>query len=709
MNPADNGTISALGMDYASLVLEVSRAFLVRPPEDTDAIIEEALGRLAALIGAERGWVLQVEGEAETLSARITHHWQAAGLSPLDDEARTFPIESMPWYRNRKSVGEITAIPDVNELPAAAAAECGLIAGMELRSLIGAPLVREDAAIGCLAFGSSRPGSVIADRVAPLLPLLADLFATALARRRDAETLRLSEERAEVAVRGTGVGLWDWYVQSGKTIFDERWAEIIGYKLHELEPVSIDTWIRFVHPDDLPLSNEKLQAHFRGETAIYECEARMQHKNGDWIWVLDRGKVFEWDDEGQPVRMAGTHLDITERKHSEQEHERLRLELLQVQKMESVGRLAGGVAHDFNNLLTVISGYAEMMQFDADLPAEQRGNVRLILDAAGRAQELTQQLLAFSRKQVIRPRPVDLNRQIERSLKMYRRLLGEDISLAFRPAADLPPIKADAQQLDQVLGNLLVNARDALYAAGARRTGRAITVDTKRLGISPEDASFYGLPAGPYVLLTVCDNGVGMDAATRSQIFDPFFTTKRRDKGTGLGLATVLGIVQQNDGAIKVYSEPEKGTTFRVLWPAAVGEVADQADEPAPDKALPGTETLLVVEDEPSIREFTARAMSRLGYKVVVAGDGEEALSLLGGDLAPDLLLTDVVMPGLNGAQVAERARAIMPDLPVLFMSGYTDEIIAQHGILEPGVDLIEKPYTVADLSRRIRGILDKA
>ena len=694
---------------FAAIVLAASRRFLTTPVADLDAAIATTLAEAGRAAGSDR--CMLILADPVTGRASMTHEWRAPGLSPAIDRLARLDLASYPWWLKRLTVADQLTLKNLDEYPPEAAAEAAMMAEMGLVSLTASRTAIDGRPTTVLLLGHGRPQQTPSPHTAALIQLLGDLVAAALRRRDDTATLHLSEERADVAVRGTGVGLWVWHVQTGETTFDDRWAEIIGYELDELQPVSIDTWIEFVHPDDLALSNERLQAHFRGETDIYECEARMRHKNGAWIWVLDRGKVFEWDEQGQPQRMAGTHLDITDAKHAEQERERMQDELLQAQKMESVGHLAGGVAHDFNNLLTVISGHAELIEMEGSLSPGASENLRLVRDAAERARELTQQLLTFSRKQVTRPRPVDLDRHIEESLKMYGRLIGEDIRLEFTPAGRPLTIMADPQQLDQVLANLLVNARDALHAATDRNGGRRIDISVVEQAIAdgPAPAPAHGLAAGSYAVLTVADNGVGMDTATRERIFDPFFTTKGRDRGTGLGLATVFGIVQQHDGGIAVDSRPGEGAAFRIFWPMAANGAAC-AEEAAGAEPQAGAETILVAEDEPEVRRFTQHALERLGYRVVVAADGAEALALLEAmKPPPDLLLTDVIMPGLDGAGLAKRVRALYPDLPILFSSGYTDDVIGRQGMLDAAIEVLQKPYSIAEMTRRIRMLLGPA
>jgi len=386
------------------------------------------------------------------------------------------------------------------------------------------------------------------------------------------------------------------------------------------------------------------------------------------------------------------------------EKERLQAQLAQSRQMESIGRLAGGIAHDFNNLLMVIGGNVEMMQHAGGLDADQRDHLNEVLGAARRAQELTQQLLMLSRKQVIRPVPLEMNRQIEDSLRIYRRLLGEDISLNFIPCLKATPILADKQQLDQVILNLLLNARDAIQSAGGTETAsRLIQVST--------DVVYDGSPlmeGAPAIRLVVKDTGTGMSEDIRANIFEPFFTTKDDYKGTGLGLSTVLGVVQQNEGTIDVRTAPGQGAEFIIHWPMRASAALGNAQGPEAPPAPASGEQVLLVEDDPQVRALMVMGLKRLGYRVQEFEHGGMALAALdNGTLRPDILVTDVVMPHMNGKELADGVRSRMPELPILFVSGYTDDIIAENGIVTEGIALLPKPFTHATLGQRVRELLD--
>jgi signal transduction histidine kinase len=404
---------------------------------------------------------------------------------------------------------------------------------------------------------------------------------------------------------------------------------------------------------------------------------------------------------GEVERNCAFVRDITERKRAEEVREKLQSQLTQAQKMESVGRLAGGVAHDFNNMLQAILGNAAMALQDLPPDSPLREFLEEIEKSGKRSADLTRQLLAFARKQTIAPKVLDLNDTVAGMLKMLRRLIGEDIELAWIPGPNLWPVKMDPSQLDQVLANLCVNARDAIDGVGTVRIETTnATLDDTYVATHPEAV------AGAYVLLAVSDTGKGMDAETRSHLFEPFFTTKELGKGTGLGLATVFGIVKQNLGLISVYSEPGQGTTFKVYLPRAE-EQAQTTVTAALKRDLHGKETVLLVEDEEQVLTLASRILQQQGYTVLAAATPEAALELANREAGQiQLLITDVVMPGMNGRELYERLKEVQPELRCLYMSGYTADVIAHRGVLEGGVHFLQKPFTIEALAGGVREAL---
>ncbi len=397
--------------------------------------------------------------------------------------------------------------------------------------------------------------------------------------------------------------------------------------------------------------------------------------------------------------------DVSARHRVEEEHAKLQAQLAQAQKMEAVGRLAGGVAHDFNNMLVVIGGNAELVLNELGESSPLRDDLAQILDAARRSAELTRQLLAFARQQTSSPVVLDLNETLSGMLTMLRRLIGEDIDLRWQPCEDIWRVRMDPAQIDQVLANLVVNARDAIDGLGA------ISLETANVVFDDAYCADHpGFAPGEYVLLSVSDTGCGMPPEVMARLFEPFYTTKELGSGTGLGLATVYGVVKQNDGFINVYSEPGLGSTFKIYLPRHVGAGEPARAEPGGESAPAGTETILVVEDEEAILRLTVRGLGRLGYTVLAASSPAEALALADehGDRL-DLLVTDVVMPEMTGKELADRLLAAYPALKVVYMSGYTADVIGRRGVLDEGVQFIQKPFAVSGLGAKIRETLDRS
>jgi signal transduction histidine kinase/CheY-like chemotaxis protein len=424
-------------------------------------------------------------------------------------------------------------------------------------------------------------------------------------------------------------------------------------------------------------------------------------KDGSRIPFEVNGDVLR-NEDGKPFGRVHVCRDITQRKQAEQEKDQLQGQLIQSQKMESVGRLAGGVAHDFNNMLSVIIGNTEMAMDKVDPSTSLYKSLRDILAAGQRSADLTRQLLAFARKQTIVPKVLNLNDTVAGMLKMLQRLIGEDIKLAWMPGQKLWSVRIDPSQVDQLLANLMVNARDAI-----EKTGR-ITIETSNSICDEEycSANSECIP-GEYVILAVSDDGSGMDRETLDNIFEPFFTTKREGHGTGLGLATVYGIIRQNSGFITVYSEPAKGSMFRIHLPRYITD-SQESTEILADTTIPGgTETVLIVEDEEAVLNLIKGMLEKLGYKVLAVRKTDEAIRLAGEhDDNIDLLLTDIVMPDMNGRELSERITAIKPGIKCLYMSGYTADVIAHHGVLDEGVQFISKPFSLKSLAEKVRETL---
>jgi two-component system cell cycle sensor histidine kinase/response regulator CckA len=420
-----------------------------------------------------------------------------------------------------------------------------------------------------------------------------------------------------------------------------------------------------------------------------------QYDDVEATWKRKDGRPLQVQLSVRAVRNAAGQIDYYETfVRDVTEQRRLQQQLTQSQKMEAVGRLAGGIAHDFNNLLTVITSYSELLLQDLSRDDPRRDDVEQVRKAADGAAALTRQLLSFSRQQVIEPKAIDLNTVVENLKKILQRVIGEDVELATVLAPDLRAVRADVSQIEQILMNLAVNARDAMP------TGGKLTIETNNVLHGPERAQ-------PFVMLAVTDTGTGMDEATKARIFEPFFTTKQVGKGTGLGLATVYAIVTQGQGLIWVYSELGHGTSVKIYLPQ-VDAIASSAASDAPMVVPRGTETVLLVEDAAAVRAVAKQTLVRQGYQVLEASDGEDALHIAKRHRGPiDLVLTDVVMPRVGGRELVERLSAVRPDVRVLFMSGYTDDSVVRHGILEGGVPYLQKPFAPDGLARKVRDVLD--
>ncbi len=515
--------------------------------------------------------------------------------------------------------------------------------------------------------------------------------------------LRKSEEQYRLIAENTKDLICVIDISGRFTYVSPSHHDVLGYLPESLLGQSC---FDLSHPDDVsdPQTDLLNSAALPGAD---NREIRLRHKNGDWKTFETLGNWI-YDSAGNPQQGIWISRDITERKRAEKKlvesQEKLRQseeQLRMSQKLEAVGQLAGGVAHDFNNLLTVIRGYSELVLNRLNDNDDIRPKVEEIKRAAERASTLTHQLLAFSRKQVLQPKLFDLNHLVTDMSKMLRRLIGENIEMTtvIGPEA---PINADPGQIEQVLMNLVVNARDAMPQGGR------LTVETSRVDFDAAYAgAHFSVQPGPYVMLAVSDTGSGIDAETQKHIFEPFFTTKEQGKGTGLGLSTVYGIVKQSGGNIWLYSEPGQGTVFKVYLPAALTGV-QPAVTPERVELPRGNETILIVEDEPQIRSLAIECLAQHGYDVLSTSNGLEALQLIESLQRPiDLILTDVVMPKLSGRELSERVSTLQPSAKVLFMSGYTNDSVVNHGILDGAARFIQKPFTLDALVRRVREVID--
>lgn len=574
-----------------------------------------------------------------------------------------------------------------------------------VRSLMQAPLWRGGQLAGELRLYSSEPDFFNDEEIGLATEVAENLcFALeSIERKRKQQNveaeLRTNRERLELVIEATEEAYWDWDLESGEVQQSLRYDAMLGYGPGEV-PRGYQEWLSFMHPEDAGRVNRELNAFVSSGRDNYSSEFRMRCKSGEYIWVSCRAKVVRRGASGSPLRMVGTLTDVTDRKKLEEQFR-------QSQKLESVGRLAGGIAHDFNNLLTVINGYSRLLISSSPGNDPRVRQLEEIRKAGERAAELTRQLLTFSRKNVSEPRLLNLNVVAAESETILRRLTPDNIEFMTYLEAKQDEVVIDPSHLQQVLMNLVVNACDAM-PAGGRLTIRTSNVDVARGSTDEAEESHFA--AGMWVLLEVMDTGVGMNEDTLRHIFEPFFTTKDVGKGTGLGLSTVYGIVRQCGGIVRVASEPGAGSIFRVYFPvASQGILAPGGGQTSAVKALTGSETVLVVEDQDVVRDYTENALRTYGYSVISARSGDDALEMAKHRSGPiDLLLTDVIMPSTNGRTLARELRKSRPETKVLFMSGYVDDILNSAGELEPDAEFLQKPFSPEALAEKVRRTLNK-
>lgn len=561
------------------------------------------------------------------------------------------------------------------------------LVGTPSPSWLGAPLRTPAATIGVLVVQHYENETAYTERDLEFLVSVGGQIALAIERKRAEEKIRESEARLRVLVEQLPAVLWTVGKDLRFTSALGAGLARLGLKPNQIVGVSLMDYFETNDQTFLPIAAHRRAT--KGEAVTFHVE----WKGGSYTCHVEPLRTAEGELQGA-ICMA---LDITDRKQLEEQ-------LRQAQKMEAVGRLAGGIAHDFNNLLMVIQGYADLMTERLAEGDPLRRNAEQIQTASQRATSLTRQLLAFSRKQMLAPKVLNVQSVVVDMEKILRRLIGEDIQLETSSVPDLGLIKADRSQIEQVIMNLAVNARDAM-PEGGRLTIETANVELDKAAAHPPAV----LSPGKYVMLAVTDNGCGMDAETQAHIFEPFFTTKEKGKGTGLGLATVYGIVKQSGGYVWVYTEPGRGTSFKVYLPRIEDEqTARGRDGKSDAQELPrGSETVLLVEDEKGVRELAREYLELTGYTVIAAEDGHTALELAAMHVGPiQLLMTDVVMPGISGRELAGRVKTIRPEIKVLFMSGYTDQAVVHHGILDTDAALLQKPFTMAALAAKLREIL---
>jgi len=666
-----------------SLVADISKYLLTLSPYEIDSGIDSALQMAGEFVDVDRSYIFQYHEDCKKMSN--TYEWCAKGVEPQKALLQELPADIFPWWSEKMNRFETIVIPDVEKLPKEASAEKQTLQMQKIQSLVVVPMTYSDELIGFLGFDWVRGKKFIQNEDITLLKLIGEVLVNALKRKQAERELRAEQEQLISLFNSIDEVIYVTDPHTNEVLFANSFLK----RLLRKNPVGDKCFHAFQNLDaPCPFCTNSIILKNKFKPYAWEFHNENLQK---CYSIIDR--IIKWPD-GRDVRFE-LALDITEQK-------RLTEQLQQSQKMEAVGRLAGGIAHDFNNLLTAVIGYTEILKADLDIPEKQRRYVEEIRKSATRATSLTQQLLAFSRKQMLQPKIVNITTLVADTITLLRRLIGENIQLEYKPEQKLAPVKVDPGQIEQVIVNLALNARDAMPQGGK------LTIATLNAKL-PHGTGTYVAP-GDYAVLSMRDTGSGMDEETLKRMYEPFFTTKEKGKGTGLGLSTVYGIVKQSGGFIEAWSKINSGTTFEIYLPRIHPAEEKKHKKPSAASLQRGNETILLVEDDDNVRKLIHTCLKRFGYEVLPAENGEKALKLVDKNEVKelDLLITDVVMPGMNGRTLAETVSRKYPSIKTIYMSGYTDDAIIHHGVLDSGFYFMQKPFAPADLAQKVREVLDQ-
>ena len=689
-NAGESLTVVNVGTQLEATLATLLAALLAAPAGEIDRAITVAQCELCKVLGMDRSTIWQGSTE-KPHTLRLTHMGTRDGVPPpLPDFNANVDF---PWINEQLAAGRTVAMADVTDLPGEALVDRETYLRLGTRSSLAIPLVGRSGPIRrAISFGATTRREAWSEAVLAHCRLVAEVIGSLLDSKQSDEQLELVKTSIDRAPQAA------YWIDADGNIFyaNEQGCRALGYDREELLHAHVSLVSRSATP-------ARWAEVFRAVKAAGSITLESEHcrKDGTRFPVEITSTYFQ---KFGREYCLGFAIDITERVRAQRERDVLQEQLIQTQKLESIGQLAGGVAHDFNNYLTVIQACAQQASEELDLTHPVQSDLTDIRVAAERSTDLTRQLLAFARKQTITPRVLDLNESVGGILKMLSRLLGKNLEIVWQPSAGLWPVLMDPSQIDQILANLCVNARDAITDFGT------VAIEASNRSFDEDFCSSNPeFERGDYVEICVRDSGCGMDADTQSRIFEPFFTTKREGKGTGLGLATVYGIVKQNRGFLKVLSAPQQGTAIVIYLPRHQGN-GELSCVDTPRAQEKGTETLLLVDDEATVLRLTARLLRKLGYYTIQANSPSEAMRIAReytGEI--HLLLTDVVMPEMNGRELATRLLSLRPGMKSLFMSGHSAEVITHHGVLEAGISFIQKPFTVQTLATKVRRLLDEA
>jgi two-component system cell cycle sensor histidine kinase/response regulator CckA len=682
-------------VEFEQLIAALSTKFIHLNLDEIDSAIQNTLRTIGKFANVDCSYIHLFSFEDQ--SSITDFQWCCENNDSNLKKMRGKLVNNLPWFEAKIKKYQTINIKRVSQLSQKANPDKKQLKKQGIKSVLRVPMIFKDKVVGFIGFDSLKNESEWNRETCTLLKIVGGMLIITLERKRGEELLRQSEEKyRSLFQRSTDVV----FISSpeGKFIdINPAGVKLFGYATRgELCNLNIAEKL-FVHIAD----RDKYRRLLELQGYIKDYELILMRKDGQKVTVLETTTAVR-DETGKILAYQGIMRDVTTRR-------KLESQLFQSHKMESIGLLAGGIAHDFNNILTAISGYTDLVLLQLNPNNPNYRHVNGILKGVKRAENLTRQLLAFSRKQIIEPKIIEINDVIFDLEKMLHRLIGEDINLEALLAKDVGRIKADPGQIEQILVNLIINARDAINQRTTQSSEKKITVETKGVYLDLNYvAQNPGSSVGQYMLIAVSDTGIGMNEEEKRKIFEPFYTTKERGKGTGLGLSTVYGIVKQNNGNIYVYSEPGKGTTFKVYWPSTdLEEIVDYNDN-MEDELHNGQETILFVEDDKEVRNFVTTALKSLQYKIFEASNGVVALDLIN-EQKPDidLLITDVVMPEMGGKELAEKIVKILPGIKILFTSGYTDNHIVRSGRLNKGLNFIQKPFSITEIAKKIRVVIE--
>lgn len=680
---------------FQRLITSVSSQFINLYPAQIDDEIDRALQQLGEFADADRSYVFQFSGDQKYVS--YTHEWCADQIEPAIERIQNAPIDSFPWVLKQLLNGYMVLIPRVSELPPEAAQEKREFEQQGIQSMLAVPMLSGGSVLGFIGLDSVREAKMWAEDTSSLLKIVGQVFANALENKTTRQALQESEERMRTVFETFPDPVTIIQIEDGRCVdVNSAFTRVTGWDSEEVlgkTAADLDIWYN-------PKEREKLTAGIAEHGKIENLEAKFRLKDGSVITALMSAVLIRLRDKPHILTIT---RDISELKNAQKEREQLKTQLIQAQKMEAIGTLAGGIAHDFNNILGAIIGYAEMALYDTQKDSMEHYNIDQVLSAGHRAKDLVKQILAFSRKSEQDKNVISLTPIVKEALKLLRASLPTTIEIKQNIESNLDAIFADPTQMHQVVMNLCTNAADAM-----RDTGGILTVNLHNVNLQiKETAQYPELNPGPYVKLSISDTGHGMDSATMHRIYDPYFTTKAQDKGTGMGLAVVHGIIRGHGGSIQVQSEPGKGTCFDILFPI-MGKQAESETEEL--KSLPtGNEHILLIDDEETLIDLGKNMLKKLGYKVESRTRPLEALEIFrAGPHKFDLVISDMTMPGMTGDILASELMKIRSDIPVIICTGYSERIDEQRA-MDLGIKgLMMKPFTIRRLSRTIRDVLDR-